>query len=88
MNRTPNEIRDHAVKAFTQMAPTKYDIGQAKSEVTNNLDQHPDLIGAIREEFVDGWFYLESLRHQLDEKNQEIARLQFEVERWKEMAKR
>lgn len=86
MNRTPNQIRDHAVKAFTQMAPTKYDIGQA----TNGglLDQHPDLIGAIREEFVDGWFYLESLRHQMDKKDQEIARLKFEVERWREMAKR
>lgn len=86
--RTPNEIRDSAVRCFNQIAPEKYDVGQAKSEVTNNLDQHPDLIGALREELIDGWFYLGSLAAQLDEKDSRIAELEFEVERWKERAKR
>ena len=88
MNRTPDQIRNHAVKAFNQLAPTKYDIGQAKAEVTNNLDQHPDLIGALREELMDGWFYLESLREQMDKKDKQIAALEYEVQRWKDIAKR
>lgn len=88
MNRTPDQIRDHAVKAFNQLAPTKYDIGQAKAEVTSNLDQHPDLIGALREELMDGWFYLESLREQMDKKDKQIAALEYEVQRWKDIAKR
>ena len=86
--RTPNEIRDSAVRCFNQLAPEKYDIGQAKSEVTNNLDKHPDLINAIREELLDGWFYVGSLAEQLNEKDERIAELEREVERWKEMTKR
>jgi hypothetical protein len=86
--RTPNEIRDSAVRCFNQIAPEKYDVGQAKSEVTNNLDQHPDLIGALREELIDGWFYLGSLAAQLDEKDERIAELEAAVERWKERAQR
>ena len=86
--RTPDQIRDHAVRAFNQLAPTTYDIGQAKSEVTNNLYQHPDQIGALREELLDGWFYLESLRQQVDEKDKQIAALEYEVQRWKDIAKR
>jgi len=65
--RTPSEIRDSAVRCFNQLAPAKYDIGQAKSEVTNNLDNHPDLINAIREELLDGWFYVSSLAEQHDQ---------------------
>jgi hypothetical protein len=86
--RTPDEIRDSAVRCFNQLAPAKYDVGQAKSEVTDNLDKHPDLINAIREELLDGWFYVGSLAAQLDEKDSRIAELEREVERWKEMAKR
>jgi hypothetical protein len=86
--RTPDEIRDSAVRCFNQLAPAKYDVGQAKSEVTNNLDKHPDLINALREELIDGWFYLGSLATQLDEKDERIRELEAEVERWKEMAKR
>lgn len=88
MNRTPDQIRDHAVRAFNQLAPAKYDVGQAKSEVTNNLDQHPDLIGAVREELIDGWFYVDSIAALLDKKDKQIAELKYEVERWKEIAKR
>jgi hypothetical protein len=86
--RTPTQIRDESVRCFNQLAPAKYDIGQAKSEVTNNLDNHPDLIGALREELLDAWFYLGSLQQQGDEKDSRIAELEFEVERWKELAKR
>ena len=88
MSRTPDQIRDHAVKAFNQLAPRKYDIGQAKSEVTDNLDKHPDLIGAIREELIDGWFYVDSIAELLDRKDKEIAALEYEVERLREMVKR
>ena len=86
--RTPDEIRDSAVRCFNQLAPAKYDEGQAKSEVTSNLDKHPDLINAIREELLDGWFYVGSLAEQLNEKDERIAELEREVERWKEVAKR
>jgi hypothetical protein len=86
--RTPNEIRDSAVRCFNQTAPAKYDVGQAKSEVTNNLDKHPDLIGALREELLDAWFYLGSLQQQVDDKDCRIDELEKEVERWKEQAKR
>ena len=84
--RTPDEIRDHAIKAFNQTAPAKYDEGQRVNG--GLLDNHPDLIGAIREELTDGLFYVESLRHQLDEKDKRIAALERDVERWKELAKR
>lgn len=87
-DRTPDQIRDSAVRCFNQLAPAKYDVGQAKSEITNNLDQHPDLIGALREELIDGWFYLGSLASLLDKKDERIAELEAEVERWKEQAKR
>lgn len=86
--RTPNEIRDSAVRCFNQLAPAKYDIGQAKSEVTNNLDNHPDLIGALREELLDAWFYLGSLQQQLDDKDSRIDELEAEVKRWKEVSAR
>ena len=86
--RTPSEIRDSAVRCFNQLAPAKYDIGQAKSEVTNNLDNHPDLIGALREELLDAWFYLGSLQQQLDDKDSRIDELEAEVKRWKEVSAR
>jgi hypothetical protein len=86
--RTPTQIRDDAVRCFNQLAPAKYDDGQRRKEVTSNLDKHPDLINAIREELLDGWFYVGSLAAQLDEKDSRIAELEFEVERWKELAKR
>lgn len=68
------------------MARPKYDKGQ--QEKGTNLDDHDDLVGAIREELVDGWFYLESLAKQIDVKDIRIAELEHEVERWKEQAKR
>ena len=86
MNRTPNQIRDNAMRCFQQVAKPKYDLGQERAGT--NLDEHPDLVGAIREELIDGWFYLESLAQQLNEKEERIAGLEAEVERWKEMAKR
>ena len=84
--RTPDEIREQAIMCWNQMARPKYDKGQ--KEKGTNLDDHDDLVGAIREELVDGWFYLDSLSKQIDDKDSRIAELEFEVERWKEMAKR
>jgi len=86
--RTPDEIRDSAVRSFNQIAPPKYDEGQRRQEVTNNLDRHPDLIGAIREELTDAWFYTGSLAWQLNEKDERIAELEAQVAHWKEVAKR
>ena len=84
--RSPSEIREQAIMCFKQMARPKYDKGQ--QEKGTNLDDHDDLVGAIREELVDGWFYLESLAKQIDVKDSRIAELEHDVERWKEQAKR
>ena len=64
------------MKWFNQVAPAKYDDGQARQEVTNNLDKHPDLIGAIGEELTDGIFYLRSLNRQIDELKLQVDQLQ------------
>lgn len=82
--RTPDQIRDEAMKWFKQVAPAKYNDGQARKEVTDNLDRHPDLIGALGEELVDGMFYLRSLAYQLDEKDDRIAELERQVASYKE----
>ena len=84
--RSPSEIREQAIMCFKQMARPKYDKGQ--KEKGTNLDGHRDLVGAIREELVDGWFYLDSLAKQIDATKSRIAELEFEVVRWKEQAKR
>jgi len=76
---------------FKQMARPKYDEGQAKAEERGkhtNLDEHPALITEARFEVLDLWFYLDSLAQQMDEKDQRIAELESEVERWKERSKR
>ena len=73
--RTPDQIRDDAIRCFNQMAPAKYDDGQARKEVTGNLDKHPDLGGAIREELCDAWFYNESREREIDELQLKVERL-------------
>ena len=87
-DRSPNQIRDHAVRCFNQLAPKKYDDGQARKEITDNLDQHPDLIGAIREELIDAFFYNESLAAQRNAMEAEIDQLKQENARLKEMVSR
>jgi hypothetical protein len=84
--RTPNEIKEQAIMCWKQMARPKYDKGQL--EKGTNLDDNPDLITECRYEIIDLWFYLDSLAHQLDGKDSRIAELEYEVERWKEKAKR
>ena len=84
--RTPTEIKEQAIMCFKQMAPHKYDEGQAKAEARGkhtNLDEHPDLITEAKFEALDLWFYLDSLAQQMDEKDQRIAEWEFEVERGK-----
>ena len=73
--RTPTQIRDDAVRCFNQLAPSKYDDGQRRKEVTDNLDTHPDLVNAIREELIDGWFYVNSLAEQMDKLWEEKEKL-------------
>ena len=46
------------------------------------------MVGAVREELMEAWFYLHSLAKQIDDKDSRIAELEFEIERWKERAKR
>lgn len=84
--RTPDEIREQAIMCWKQMARPKYDKGQ--KEKGTNLDDHPNLITECRYEAIDLWFYLDSLSYQIDCKDSRIAELEFEVERWKEQAKR
>ena len=84
--RSTDQIREQAIMCFKQMAPAKYDKGQM--EKGTNLDDNPNLVTECRYEAIDLWFYLDSLAHQLDCKDSRIAELEFEVERWKEMAKR
>ena len=86
--RTPDQIRDDAMLCFAQLARPKYDDGQRRQELTGNLDRHPELVGAIREELIDGWFYLDSLAQQIDEKDLVIAELNKQIEHWKELAQR
>ena len=74
--RTPAQSRDDAIRCFNQMAPAKYDDGQARQEVTSNLDKHPDLGGAIREELCDAWFYNESRERQIDELQLKVEQLE------------
>ena len=87
-DRSPDQSRDHAVRCFNQLAPKKYDDGQARKEITDNLDQHPDLIGAIREELIDAFFYNESLAAQRNAMEAEIDQLKHENARLKEMVSR
>ena len=86
--RTPDEIRDDAMRWFSQVAPAKYDEGQARQEVTSNLDRHPNLIEAIGEELTDGIFYLRSLARQIDELELQIDRLEKRNKYLEEMIKR
>lgn len=86
--RSPDKIRDDAIQWFNTIAPLKYNEGQAKSEVTDNLDKHPDLIGALGEEIVDAVFYLGSLSHQIQKKDSRIAELEKQVEFYKELSQR
>ena len=71
--RTPDQIRDDAMKAFNEMAPKKYDHGQ--NEHGGLLDERKDILADCRDETIDLWFYLESARRQMAEKDAEIATL-------------
>ena len=84
--RSPSEIREQAIMCFKQMARPKYNMGQ--KEKGTNLDDNPDLVTECRYEALDLWFYLDSLAHQIDAKDSQIAELELEVERWKERSKR
>lgn len=86
--RSPDQIRDDAMRVFRQQAPAKYDEGQARQEVTSNLDDHPDLGQAIREELMDAWFYNESRERQIDELRLRVDNLERMVEYYKELSRR
>ena len=72
-DRDTDQIRDEAIQRFNALAAKKYDKGQ--QEHGGNLDEHPEIIGAIEEELIDAWMYVQSSAKQLDAKDREIAKL-------------
>ena len=84
--RTPDQIRDEAVKEWNSSAPLKYDIGQEAAG--DNLDEKHDLIGEAKKEAVDLWFYLCSAEREKQSLLLRIQSLNREVEHWKEIARR
>ena len=77
--RTTDQIRDEALIRFNALAGRKYDKGQ--EEHGGNLDSHPDLIGALQEESIDIWMYLEALARQIEGKDRKIAELQYNLKK-------
>ena len=84
--RTPNQIRDEAIKCFNQLAPAKYDAGQ--EEHGGNLDNREDIINDLRGEAIDFWFYVETAARQMEEKDERIEFLEKQVKHYKEIASR
>ena len=80
--RTPDEIREVSIMRFKELARPKYDIGQ---EEHGGLLDETVPIEKIEEEILDLWFYSQSLRVRHEA---EIKKLEAQVERWKETAKR
>ena len=74
--RTPNQIRDEAIKCFNQLAPAKYNAGQ--KEHGGNLDKRKDVINDLRGEAIDFWFYVETEARQKEELEERIE----ELEEW------
>lgn len=60
---TPDTIRDTAMRRFNQLAPAKYDRGQAEH---GGLITDRDLLVEIEQEIVDLWFYVQAMRQKLD----------------------
>ena len=86
LERTPNQIRDEAIKCFNQMAPAKYNAGQ--KEHGGLLDNREDIIADLRGEAIDFWFYVETAARQLEEKDERIEELEKQVKHYKEIASR
>ena len=86
LERTPNQIRDEAIKCFNQMAPAKYNAGQ--KEHGGLLDNREDIIADLRGEAIDFWFYVETAARQLEEKDEQIELLEKQVKHYKEIASR
>ena len=77
-NHDTDQIRDEAIQRFNVLAAAKYDKGQR--EHGGNLDEHPDIVGAVEEELIDAWMYIQSASRQLTAKDREIARLTKKLE--------
>jgi len=86
LERTPNQIRDEAIKCFNQMAPAKYNAGQ--KEHGGLLDKRKDIIADLRGESIDFWFYVETAARQMEEKDERIEFLEKQLEHYKEIAAR
>ena len=80
--RTPDEIRNTAIKRFEDISETKFNRGQR--EHGGSLDENVTLED-IEDEIIDMWFYTQSLRMK---HRAEKGQLRAEVERWKERAQR
>lgn len=79
--RTPDQIRDEAVRTFVVRAKAKYDKGQ--SEHGGNLDKNVQWKD-LEDEIIDHVFYFYSKWFQVEER---ISALESEVEHWKAKAK-
>ena len=84
--RTPNQIRDEAIKCFNQMAPAKYNLGQ--EEHGGLLDKREDIIADLRGEAIAVWFDVEPAARQLEEKDERIEELEKQLKHYKEIASR
>ena len=87
--RTPDKTRDDALQYFMEVAGDKFDAGQ--KEHGGSLDERVSEVD-IDDEIIDLWFYVQSLsekhRVQIVDLCFTITKLEAEVERWKERAKR
>jgi len=88
-SRTPDKARDDALQYFMEVAGDKFDAGQ--KEHGGSLDERVSEVD-IENEIIDLWFYVQSLsekhRVQIVDLCFTITKLEEEVERWKERAKR
>ena len=64
--RSPDQIRDAAITHFIERAVPKFDKGQA--EHGGSCDERANF-EELENEIIDLWFYLMSLKHQLERKD-------------------
>jgi hypothetical protein len=61
---TPETIRDRAMQRFNELAPAKYDQGQAEH---GGILIERDLVSDMEREVIDFWFYLQALRQRMEQ---------------------
>ena len=74
--KTPNGIRDFALKRFEEAAKAKYDAGQ---EEHGGLITDRKLFAELEAEIIDQWFYLQAIRIKHHEIVERAARLNMDT---------